>query len=94
MVQQCANGLFARAVCGPLDGLVRPVTVALALAVAIGLLAGGGRLVPSSSTVAESARSRPSAADIGAQGFDRDETRGANDDGYLEGLLKARDDDS
>jgi hypothetical protein len=94
MVQQCSNGLFASAACGPLDGLVRPVTAALALAVVIGLLAGGGRLVPSASTVAEWARSQPSAADIGAQGLDRDRTRGTNDDGYLEGLLKARDDDS
>jgi len=94
MVQQCSNGLFTGAICRPLDGLVRPVTAALALAVAIGFLAGGGRLVPSSSSVAESTRLEQSAADIGSQGLDRDRTSGTNEDGYLDGLVKAMADHS
>jgi hypothetical protein len=94
MVQQCSNGLFASAVCRPLDDLVRPVAAALARAVAIGFLVGGGRLVPSSSLVAQSTRLEPSVADIGSQGLDRDRTSGPNEDNYLEGLLKAMADHS
>jgi hypothetical protein len=93
MVQQCSNGLFASAVCRPLDDLVRPVAAALARAVAIGFLVGGGRLVPSSSLVARSTRLEPS-ADIGSQGLDRDRTSGTNEGNYLEGLLKAMADHS
>jgi hypothetical protein len=89
MVQQCSNGLFASAVYRPFDGVVLPVTAALVLAVVIGLLAGGGRLAPSSSTVAESTRLQPSAADMGSLELERDRTSGTNDDGYLEGLVKA-----
>ena len=93
MVQQCSNGLFASAVCRPLDGIVRPVTAALALAVVIGLLAGGGRLAPALSTVAESRRLQLSTAAIGSLELERDRTSGTNDDGYLEGLVKAMNDD-
>jgi hypothetical protein len=77
------------AVFRPLDGLVRPITAALALAAMMDFLAGGGRLAPSSSSVAESTRWEPSAADIGSQELDRDRTSGTNDDGYLERLVKA-----
>jgi hypothetical protein len=51
-------------------------------------------LVPLPSTVAESTRLQPSTADIGSQGLGRDRTSVTNDDGYLEGLVKAKDDDS
>ena len=94
MVQQCSNGLLASTVCRPLDDRVRPIAAALALAVAIGFLAAGGRLVPSASSVAESTRLQPSAADIGSQGLDPDRAIGTNDDGYLEGLVKAMADHS
>ena len=94
MVPQCSNGLLTSAIRRPLDSLGRPVIAALALAVVIGFLAGGGRLVPSSSSVAESTRWEPSAADIGSQELDRDRTSGTNDDGYLEGLVKAMADHS
>jgi hypothetical protein len=89
VVQQCSEGLFTCAICRPLEGLVRPVTAALALAVVIDFLAGGGRLVPAASSVAESTRLEQCAADISSQGLDRDRTGGTNDDGYLDGLVKA-----
>ena len=71
-------GIFASAVRGPLAGLALGVTMAV-----IGLLAGGG---PSLSTAMESIRLRPSAGVTATLEVGR-----ANDDGYLEGLIKALD---
>ena len=78
MAQHSSIGLFASAVRGPLAGLVRVVTMAV-----IGLLAGGG---PSLSTAVESIRLRPSAGVTATLEVGR-----ANDDGYLEGFIKALD---
>ena len=74
-------GLFGSAVRGPLAGLVLVVTMAV-----FGLLAGGG---PSLSTAMESIRLRPSAGVTATLEVGR-----ANDDGYLEGLVKAMADHS
>ena len=71
-------GLFGSAVRGPLAGLVLVVTMAV-----FGLLAAGG---PSLSTAVESIRLRPSAGVTATLEVGR-----ANDDGYLEGLIKALD---
>ena len=71
-------GIFAGAVRDPLAGLVLVVTMAV-----IGLLAGSG---PSLSTATESIRLRPSAGVTATLEVGR-----ANDDGYLEGLIKALD---
>ena len=76
-------GLFASAVRGPLAGLALGVTMAV-----IGLLAGGG---PSLSTAMESIRLRPSAGVTATLEVDLDRASRANDDGYLEGLIKALD---
>ena len=54
----------------------------------IGLLAGGG---PSLSTAMESIRLRPSAGVTTTLEVDLDRVSRANDDGYLEGLIKALD---
>jgi hypothetical protein len=75
--------IFASAVRGPLAGLALGVTMAV-----IGLLAGGG---PSLSTAMESIRLRPSAGVITTLEVDLDRVSRANDDGYLEGLIKALD---
>ena len=71
-------GIFASAVRGPLAGLTLVVTMAV-----FGLLAAGG---PSLSTAVESIRLRPSAGVTATLEVGR-----ANDDGYLEGLIKALD---
>ena len=71
-------GIFASVVRGPLAGLALGVTMAV-----FGLLAGGG---PSLSTAMESIRLRPSAGVTATLEVGR-----ANDDGYLEGLIKALD---
>ena len=71
-------GIFASAVRGPLAGLALGVTMAV-----IGLLSGAG---PSLSTAMESIRLRPSAGVTATLEVGR-----ANDDGYLEGLIKALD---
>jgi len=76
-------GIFASAVRGPLAGLALGVTMAV-----IGLLAGGG---PSLSTAMESIRLRPSAGVTTTLEADLDRVSRANDDGYLEGLIKALD---
>ena len=76
-------GIFASAVRGPLAGLALGVTMAV-----IGLPAGGG---PSLSTAMESIRLRPSAGVTAALEADLDRVSRANDDGYLEGLIKALD---
>ena len=76
MAQHSSIGLFASAVRSPLAGLALGVTMAV-----IGLLAGGG---PSLSTAMESIRLRPSAGVTATLEVGR-----ANDDGYLEGLIKA-----
>ena len=71
-------GRFASAVRGPSAGLVLVGTMAV-----FGLLAGGG---PSLSTAMESIRLQPSAGVTATLEVGR-----ANDDGYLEGLIKALD---
>ena len=71
-------GIFASAVRGPLAGLTLVVTMAV-----FGLLAGGG---PPLSTAMESIRLRPFAGVTATLEVGR-----ANDDGYLEGLIKALD---
>jgi hypothetical protein len=76
-------GIFASAVRGPLAGLALGVTVAV-----IGLLAGGG---PSLSTAMESIWVRPSAGVTTTLEVDLDRVSRANDDGYLEGFIKALD---
>ena len=76
-------GIFASAVRGPLAGLTLVVTMAV-----FGLLAGGG---PSLSTAMESIRLRPSAGVTATLEVDLDRASRANDDGYLEGLIKALD---
>ena len=78
MAQHSSIGLFASAVRGPLARLALGVTMAV-----IGLLAGGG---PSLSIAMESIRLRPSAGVTATLEVGR-----ANDDGYLEGLIKALD---
>ena len=64
-------------------GVALGVTMAV-----IGLLAGGR---PSLSTAMESIRLRPSAGVTGTLEVDLDRASRANDDGYLEGLVKALD---
>ena len=76
-------GIFASAVRGPLAGLALGVTMAV-----IGLLAGGG---PSLSTAMESIQLRPSAGVTSTLEVHIDRVSRANDDGYLEGLIKALD---
>ena len=76
-------GIFASAVRGPFAGLALGVTMAV-----IGLLAGGG---PSLSTAMESIRLRPSAGVTTTLEVDLDRVSRANDDGYLEGFIKALD---
>ena len=71
-------GIFASAVRGPLAGLTLVVTMAV-----FGLLAGGE---PFLSRAMESIRLRPSAGVTATLEVGR-----ANDDGYLEGLIKALD---
>lgn len=83
MSQHSPIGLFASAVRGPLGGLALGVTMAV-----IGFLAGGG---PSLSIAIESIRLRPSAGITGTLEVDLDRASRANDDGYLEGLIKALD---
>ena len=83
MAQHSSIGLFASAVRGPLAGLALAVTMAV-----IGLLAGGG---PSLSTAMESIRLRLSAGVTTTLEVDLDRVSRANDDGYLEGLIKALD---
>ena len=83
MAQHSSIGLCASAVRGPLAGLALGVTMAV-----IGLLAGGG---PSLSTAMESIRLRPPAGVTGILEVDLDRVSRANDDGYLEGLVKALD---
>jgi len=83
MAQHSSIGLFASAVRSPLAGLALGVTMAV-----IGLLAGGG---PSLSTAMESIRLRPSAGVTATLEVDLDRASRANDDGYLEGLIKALD---
>ena len=75
-------GIFASAVRGPLAGLTLVVTMAV-----FGLLAAGG---PSLSTAVESIRLRPSAAVTATLEVDLDRASRANDEGYLEGLIKGR----
>ena len=74
-------GIFAGAVRDPLAGLTLGVTMAV-----IGLLAGGG---PSLSTAMESIRLRPPAGVTGILEVDLARASRANDDGYLEGLIRA-----
>jgi hypothetical protein len=91
MTQQSSIQLSGGAVDGPSDGLVRLVTPALALMLAmvvLGLLAGDKPFV---STVTESTRSQPSVVGVDTRVLDRDGASRANDDGYLEGLEKALD---
>ena len=83
MAQHSSIGLFASAVRSPLAGLALGVTMAV-----IGLLAGGG---PSLSTAMESIRLRPSAGVTTTLEVDLDRVSRANDDGYLEGFIKALD---
>jgi hypothetical protein len=83
MAQHFSIGLFASAVRGPLAGVLLVVTMAV-----IGLLAGGG---PSLSTAMESIRLRPSTGVTATLEVDLDQASRANDDGYLEGLIKALD---
>ena len=82
MAQHSSIGLFA-SVRGPLAGLALGVTMAV-----IGLLSGAG---PSLSTAMESIRLRPSAGVTTTLEVDLDRVSRANDDGYLEGLVKALD---
>jgi hypothetical protein len=77
------SSIGASAVRGPLAGVVFVVTMAV-----IGLLAGGG---PSLSTAMESIRLWPSAGVTATLEVDLDPGSRANDDGYLEGLVKALD---
>ena len=76
-------GIFASAVRGPLAGLALAVTMAV-----IGLLSGIG---PSLSDAMESIRLRPSAGVTATLEVDLDRASRANDDGYLEGFIKALD---
>jgi hypothetical protein len=96
MAQRLSIGLFADAVYRPLHGLARRVSAALAVAiVVVGLLATVATppLVRLSSTLMESARLQPSAAAVASQGLIRDRASRANDDDYLEGLIKVLDHD-
>jgi len=92
MAQQSSIRLCGASVGHPLDGIVRLVTAALALALAItlvGLLAGG-RSSPWTallSTVAES--SQTSAAGVDYSVLNSGAAEAANNDGYVEGLAKA-----
>lgn len=88
MIQQWSIGLFAGGIHGPLDALVRPVIAALALAVVIGLLATILSLAPSLATIGQRF-----AVGVAPQGTERDRGSRANDDGYLEGLIRALDHD-
>jgi hypothetical protein len=80
MAQRSSIGLFA-SVPDPLAGLALAVTMAV-----IGLLSGIG---PSLSDAMESIRLRPSAGVTATLEVDLDRASRANDDGYLEGLIKA-----
>ena len=82
MAQHSSVGLFA-SVPDPLAGLALAVTMAV-----IGLLSGIG---PSLSAAMESIRLRPPAGVTGILEVDLDRVSRANDDGYLEGLVKALD---
>jgi FlaG/FlaF family flagellin (archaellin) len=75
---------------------VRLVAVTLVLAAGMAVVGLPTGSKPSSwttflSTVAASTRWQPSDAQVGSQLLDRDEANRANDDGYVEGLVKALD---
>jgi hypothetical protein len=94
MTQRFLIGVFASVVYRALDGFARPIGAALVLAVAvIGLLvtAAAMPLAPSSSTVVESTGSQPPT--VAPEG-PNDRAFRANQDGYLEGLVRALDHDS
>jgi hypothetical protein len=91
MIQRFWIGLRTSVVYRLLDRFARPITAALALAVAvIGLLvtAAATPLAPSLSTVIKSTWSQPLAAAIGPQGLNHDRGSRANQDDYLERLVE------
>lgn len=93
MAQQSSVRQFGRAVDGSSNSVVRPITVALALLLAmvvVGLLICGGRSsrVALFSAVTESS-SRPSTAGAGIPEPDDDAGSRSNNDGYVEGLRRA-----
>lgn len=92
MAQQSSIRLCGASPGHPLDGIVRLVSVALALALAImlvGLLADSrsGPWTSLLSTVAESPQTAAAGVDYSV--LNGDGVEAANDDGYLEGLAKA-----
>ncbi|HXW27884.1 MAG TPA: hypothetical protein VEK55_00865 [Xanthobacteraceae bacterium] len=93
MTQRFSIGLFASLVYRALDGFARPIGAALVLAVAvIGLLvtAAAAPLAASLSTVVESTWSQPPT--LAPQG-PNDRAVRANQDDYLERLVRALDHD-
>jgi hypothetical protein len=97
MARYLSIGLFTSAADRPFHDLARGVGAALAVAIAvIGLLvtAAAPPLLPAVSTVVESTGLQPSADVVVPQGVIRDRGSRANDDDYLEGLVRALDDDS
>jgi hypothetical protein len=96
MAQRFSVGLLAGVVYRPLDGFSRPIIAALVLAIAvIGLLVtvAATPLAPSLSTGMELRWSQPPAAAVAPQGPNRERASRANQDDYLETLVKVLDHD-
>jgi hypothetical protein len=96
MAQRFLIALLASVVYRPLDGFLRPISVALVLAVAvIGLLvtAAATPLARPLSIGMESAWSQAPAAAMAPQGLNRDRASRVNQDDYLETLVKVLDHD-
>ena len=94
MAQRFSIGLFSGAVYRPLDGRLVSAAFAVGIAV-ISLLAAAAAppLVSSWSTIVGSTRLQPSAAAVTAENLIRDRASRTNDDDYLEGLVKALNDE-
>jgi hypothetical protein len=97
MVRRFSIGLRTSVVYRLLDRFARPITAALAIAVAvIGLLvtAAATPLAPRLSMVVRSTWSQPPAAAIAPQGLNHDRGSRANGDDYLEQLVEVLGHDS
>jgi hypothetical protein len=98
MARQSSIRLLGGAGVRSFVGCVRFVAVTLVLVAGLTVVGLPTGTRPSSwtaflSTVAASTRWQPSDAQVGSQLLDREGANRANDDGYVEGLVKALDHD-
>jgi hypothetical protein len=98
MARQTSIRLLGGAGDRPFDAFVRLVAVTLVFVLGMAVVSlptgnGPSSLTAFLSTLAASTRWEGSVAQLGSQLLERDQASRANDDGYLEGLAKALDDD-